>query len=370
MAKKTSPTSEPAPAETKPDAPETSTATAVAEPEPILGSGQFVPTLIAPMPDDNGHAAHDDLPIETQSEPQVEDEDPPPEDVIDESDIKEAASYGLSKEDAESFGTKKALERALMVFDRQVARGFKNPTTGNPPPVQPAAPPAQPQQQPPPPPAPSAMQGDYMAYQPKIDAQEYPEMHAEISALAKHVQDQVMRQVQAVLPRLDAPVGTANQALNLALIGQLDAILAKTGESYKGHIGEGSLFELDPNSDAYKARLDIYQTALAWDARARQMGQPISIKQAVQRSLRGVLGDKIETIARQQAAKELEERKKTAVPRPSKPGGTGQRPSTQQQHISNLANRMKELGLGQAATVNDHQRQLHAYTRQGKNGRR
>lgn len=178
-----------------------------------------------------------------------------------------------------------------------------------------------------------------------------------------------MRQVQAVLPRLDAPVGTANQALNLALVGQLDAILAKTGEKYADHIGDGSLFELDPNSDSYKARLDIYQTALAWDARARQMGQPISIKQAVQRALRGVLGDKLETIARQQAAKEIEERKKNGVPRPSKPGGVGQKPSTQQQHIANLANRMKDLGIGQHATVQQQQRQLQTYTRQGQRKR-
>lgn len=229
-----------------------------------------------------------DSPEETPSEPEFD------------QDLLQFAhdEFGLTTQQARSFGSPEKLERALLSMARreiQMGRQQDVPEPEDP--------------------------FDVSVRLPDDDSQDEDvnkRLLNEVNNALKKLSSASKSETEKLKKTVDGLQRSLQQSQQALFVNRFDALVEKLGSAYKDVLGEGSSLELDPNSKAAQNRSRLIEEIEDQVQVAQMRGRPIpSEKTLVTRALNNLFGDRTAKKARDDVEAEVRERNKAKSRRPS-----------------------------------------------------
>jgi hypothetical protein len=109
------------------------------------------------------------------------------------------------------------------------------------------------------------------------------------------------------------------QAMNvLREFSDFDRFLSGLGEDWVSDYGTGATVDMDPQSNEFRKRLEVFNGAKSMQADAQRRRQRMSVSNALTRSHRAVHWDRIAEQERKKLDGKIDRRQKAFVERPTK----------------------------------------------------
>lgn len=243
-----------------------------------------------------------------EGETAVENVDATPSgDEIDDDLFRIAENAGISRAEAEAFGSAKALERALLIImereERAAAQTGRQETQR--PPVQ----------------TPQDII-DKLKFKPawKPDGLD-PELVQTVDALNAHYGDLAVQQyneITALKQAMGFLVQKANEDAAASVVQEFESFVSGLGSNYEGLFGKGHGRDLDPRGKEYGNRVKLLQKADTFAAGYRARNQRVPDPRTLyQEALHAVFGNEIKQTARRELAEKVQRRQGQALSRPT-----------------------------------------------------
>lgn len=264
------------------------------------------------------------------------------EDAIDDTLIAEAANRGLTREDVEAFGSAAAARRAMSMIDRQVGSLGKQFEQR----LQQLAQQNRQTTQQPPQRAPS--QSDF-----KVDPEVFGDenianhiqaMHEYHAQRYQTLEQQAMSEVQAIRQQMAAQQSER-------LMERFDTLVASWSEKFGDSLGKGDTMDLPQGTPAAETRQQILMTMAGMHKAYEMAGQkPPKFEVLATRARDAVLGEKIQSIARQQVGRQVAKRAAQVTPRgaavgPQPPRRPRDEAEADRRAIAAIGRKAKEMGI-------------------------
>lgn len=156
-----------------------------------------------------------------------------------------------------------------------------------------------------------------------VDGDDFdPNLQENLKALQGYT-DRLREEVKGAFGQLLKEYVTPLQQQVQGLLGQLtaerlDRQFDSLGEEWAAKFGKGSIYELDPNSEQAQNRKKLAESAFALITGLNARGQKAMLdSRTFRRALYATFGDELKTIARQEASKQAEDRRKQMIGRPT-----------------------------------------------------